>query len=190
MVSKEISNFEPARQTLYYSRRAMTLHNIEEEEAVKELVSILDQTLSVSAKINEVIGRLSEKRVTLEEKMIRSYFHTLSAELFSINSYIHQAMADIYQPKNISESERSLKASERSARITSGLVALSGQLAALKTLLSGLTAQLDQLIKVLTFNLNFTEQYFEHGFYAHITNDENFLAQISDFKNLLKTNCN
>lgn len=188
MVSKEISKFDRTSQTLYYSNKAMTLHNIEEEEAVKELVSILDQTLSVSAKINEVIGRLSEKRVTLEEKMIRSYFHTLSAELFGINSYIHQAMAEIYQPKNISESERSLKAPERSALITRGLVALSKQLEPLKSLLSGLTAQLDQLIKVLTFNLNFTEQYFEHGFYAHITNDENFLAQISDFKSSLKTN--
>ncbi len=69
------------------------LHNIEEEAHMKGILEVLDKNLRLALKIDEVVGRLSEKRVTLEEKMIRSYFHQVGANLLELSAWLNRSLS-------------------------------------------------------------------------------------------------
>jgi hypothetical protein len=101
--------------------------------------------------MSEVIEVLSEKRETLEEKMIKTYFHKFSISCCLCIQKVHQ----IFQ-KNP--------------------VALTGQsIEILQALNQELGAALRELLKIVRYNLNFLEQYFEYDFNAKLHNE--FLFQ-------------
>lgn len=160
----------------------MTLHNIKEEENVKQIVSCLDANQAITVKIHEVVERFSEKRVTLEEKMIRSYFHEMAAVLFIINATVHRQMSQIYtrvgnqnqrkEPADLPQGAARTKETEES------LNELAAALEELRGLQEKISVQLADLLKVLAYNLNFMEQYFEYGFYTRINNDDNCLEAL------------
>ena len=160
------------------------LHSTIEEENVKAIVELADKNLSLVKKIHEVIGRFAEKRVTLEEKMIRSYFHGLACQLMQINARIHERLGENYTKP----SQSALNTSELSLwhkAIEEGLKALRQALKPLENQQTQLTVQLDEILKVLAYDLNFMEQYFEHGFYSRLSNDENHLAALEEFNKTL-----
>lgn len=162
-----------------------SLHSVIEEENVKAIMACLDVNMALIAKIHEVVERFSEKRVTLEEKMIRSYFHQLAGEILQVNARVHTAMAENYTKP----SQSSLNTSELDLRhkvIEQGLKDLREALKPLENIQAELTIQIDELLKVLAYDLNFMEQYFEHGFYSRLTNDENFLEALRAYKESLK----
>lgn len=146
------------------------LHNLEEEERVKGILSVLDHCFSLATKINEIVSRMTEKRVTLEEKMIRTYFHQLAANLVSCAAAIHQSLANAYGDGTTRHEQK-----------TQAIVALASELLnlsnALEELLAASEVIVDDLLKILRYDLNFLEQYYEYGLYTKLTNECDFVSQ-------------
>lgn len=153
------------------------LHNLEEEERVKGILSVLDHCFAVATKINEIVSRMTEKRVTLEEKMIRTYFHQLAANLVSCAAVIHQGLANAYGDGSTRHEEK-----------TQAIVAEALELLTLSNALEGLLGAseviVDDLLKILRYDLNFLEQYYEYGLYTKLTNECDFTSRSHE---LLKT---
>ncbi len=146
------------------------LHNLEEEERVKGILSVLDHCFSLATKINEIVSRMTEKRVTLEEKMIRTYFHQFAANLVSCAAAIHQSLANAYGDGTTRHEQK-----------TQAIVALAAELLnlsnALEELLAASEVIVDDLLKILRYDLNFLEQYYEYGLYTKLTNESDFVSQ-------------
>lgn len=98
-------------------------------------------------KVSEILTELACKRVTLEEKMIRRHFHELSIVLGSVVQRLHSLAR---QGDEIADK------------------CLLDELLAL---LADIEKQLDELLKIVHYNLNFLEQYFEHGFVEKLLNE-------------------
>ena len=156
----------------------MKLHSQDEEFAVKEILACMDASLDLAARVHEVIGRLSEKRVTLEEKMIRGHYHEMATCLYNLNALIHEKMRAIYiSPERVRKMVfKPEDGGFRDNELTEAIVSLKDSLKDLVDVQKQISRQLDDLIKSLSYDLNFTEQYFEHGFYSRITNDEDYLS--------------
>jgi len=146
------------------------LHNLDEEERIKAILSVLDHNCNVVVKINEVVSRLTEKRVTLEEKMIRVYFHKLAANLVSCAALFHHGLAEAYE-------DVSARHAEKSQAIVEHATVLLMHADALEELLAASELVIEDLLKILRYDLNFLEQYYEYGFYTKLTNDRNFVEQ-------------
>ncbi|MBP9091797.1 hypothetical protein KBI23_12300 [bacterium] len=146
------------------------LHNLEEEERVKGILLVLDHCLTLTIKINEIISRMTEKRVTLEEKMIRTYFHQFAANLVSCAASIHQSLANAYGDGTTRHEQK-----------TQAIVTLAGELLArsnaLEELLGASEVIVDDLLKILRYDLNFLEQYYEYGLYTKLTNECDFVVK-------------
>jgi hypothetical protein len=149
------------------------LHNLEEEERVKGILTVLDHCLALTTKINEIISRLTEKRVTLEEKMIRTYFHQFAANLVSCAASMHQSLANAYGDGTTRHEQK-----------TQAIVTLAGELLshsnALEEILEASEVIVDDLLKILRYDLNFLEQYYEYGLYTKLTNDCDFVAKSNE----------
>lgn len=106
------------------------------------------------AEIGEVLQALSQKRVTLEEKMIRRYLHEFASVSGLVIGEIHGLLKE--QPAK-----------------------LDGRLfASLNELTDETALALKDLGKIINYDLNFLEQYFEHGFYTRIENDSRLLSRL------------
>ena len=156
------------------------LHNLEEEERVKGILSVLDHCFLLTIKINEIVSRMTEKRVTLEEKMIRNYFHQLAANLVSCAAAMHQGLADAYSD-----------GATRHEQKTQAIVAYTGELLTLSNALEELLAAseviVDDLLKILRYNLNFLEQYYEYGLYTKLTNECDFVSKSHELLQSIKS---
>ncbi len=103
-------------------------------------------------KISEAILLLSNKRVTLEEKIICHHFHLLASEYAKLCATAHNFLA---QGKQLRP---------------------DGCLPELKMFNSEVDAVLDELLKIVKYNLNFLEQYFEYD-YANRLQDKHKFAE-------------
>ena len=148
------------------------LHNLDEEERIKTILTCLDHCFALGIKIKEVVSRMTEKRVTLEEKMIRTYFHRLAANLAAVASQVHSRLADVYGDGSARLEEKTLLIVERAGALKLLTDELEVQLADLEPIV-------DELLKVLRYDLNFLEQYYEYGLYTKLTNEQDF-TQITD----------
>jgi len=146
------------------------LHNLDEEERIKGILTVLDHNFKVVIKINEVISRLTEKRVTLEEKMIRIYFHKLAANLVRCGASFHELLAEAYGDNTTRNEQKTKMIVERAAGLLSRAAALEELLAASESII-------DDLIKILRYDLNFLEQYYEYGFYNKLTNESDLFGR-------------
>jgi len=169
---------------------------------MKRILEVLDKNLRLALKIDEVVGRLSEKRVTLEEKMIRSYFHMVGANLLELAALYNRALAAATTPKGENPQISTISTDGYTKGPLTG--AQSGHIGFKSTittdqikdtcenfdqLLLRLEATVDELLKVLRYDLNFVEQYFEFNYYGKLTNEETFLEDsqglLDQFKKLL-----
>ncbi len=112
-----------------------------EVQRLAEAVALMSETLAI----------LNTKRETLEEKMIKSYFHKLSISSCDCMQKVHQ----VYQSTPQALADRSIEE--------------------IHTLNEDLGRELRELLKIVRYNLNFLEQYFEYDFNARLHND--FLFQ-------------
>jgi hypothetical protein len=160
------------------------LYDVEEEARVKRILEVLDKSLQQALKIDEVVGRLSEKRVTLEEKMIRSYFHQVAANLLAACALLNRALALATTPGGSVEPPPSADSvpQEKIASTEEIKVACAD----LDLFLARLEPNLEQLLKALRYDLNYVEQYFEFNYYGKLTNEDNFLQDSADILSRLK----
>jgi hypothetical protein len=156
------------------------LHNVEEEEQVKEILMALDQVFNLSLKINEVVSRLTEKRVTLEEKMIRAYFHEFAANLVSCAAAAHTRLANAYKTSTPRQ-KTSIEISQLNQDLS-----LHTDAQALKELTEASEVVIDDLLRILRYDLNFLEQYYEYDYYTKLTNERDFKAQAKELMYLMQ----
>ena len=128
-----------------------------EDEKYYNALSTWLPELSSLAKLQIEIGAaltgLSEKRVTLEEKMIRMHLHQLSALFGRVAEEAHQMLASHY---------------DANAEIA---------LDELRTLSAEVQNVVADLLKIIRYNLNFLEQYYEYDYYSRLQNEHKFVAR-------------
>jgi hypothetical protein len=142
-----------------------------EDEKYHNALSAWMPELSNLAKVQIEIGLalsgLSEKRVTLEEKMIRMHLHQLSALCGRVTQEAHLLLASHYDaiPETTLDELRSLTVDVQTV--------------------------VADLLKIIRYNLNFLEQYYEYDYYSRLQNDHKFverMQKIVDGLQAVKTN--
>ena len=118
----------------------------------------------VISKVGEAVILLSDKRVTLEEKMIRRYLHELSAIAAQAIRAIHLLTRDGASCED---------------EIFGGLDQITGQI----------LDSLNELLKVAHYDLNFLEQYFEKQFYDNLINQSRFIERFREIERKLSERC-
>jgi GTPase Era involved in 16S rRNA processing len=118
-------------------------------ESIEIAMTTANQLADIVLKIGEVTIVLAQKRVTLEEKMLRRYLHDLAKTSANTAAMLHQLTRDGAKGNSESFSEIAQITSETHAAI-------------------------EELLKIVRYNLNFLEQYFEHDFYARLINEFKF----------------
>ena len=104
-------------------------------------------------KLGETLTLLADKRITLEEKIITSYFLTLMSKYGQLIDTVNSAL---------------LK--DRKLADTS--------LPGLRQLNEEVDVVLDDLLKIVKYNLNFLEQYFEFDYANRLTENHRFVERL------------
>ncbi len=121
---------------------------LEELRAINKLID----------KISEAIILLSNKRVTLEEKIICHHFHSLAAEYAKLCATAHNLLA---QGKQLRP---------------------DGCLPELKMFNGEVDTVLDELLKIVKYDLNFLEQYFEHDYANRLQEKHRFAERLREIQ--------
>ena len=114
----------------------------------------IESLVELNELVVEINKRLSEKRATLEEKMIRTELHGIAAACLEIAQHAHLRL--------------------RSANATDSLPSLDE----LNLLVREIRQQLQELLKIIKYDLNFLEQYFEYNFNAKLQNRHHFSERL------------
>jgi hypothetical protein len=112
------------------------------------LVELLLKCSIVIKKISDVLAILIDKRATLEEKMIKSYFSKLASAQIRIIEKILTALEATENP--ISEAT----------------------IADLRRIADDIVLLVDGFLKAARYDLNYLEQYFEHRFYGDLQSSQ------------------
>lgn len=130
---------------------------MQSDELALKLIQVVLQQSDESAKlislIDECLLLLSEKRRTLEEKAIAEYFHQLASCYAGVLVLLHSCMStqdSLEQP-------------------VLDLVNI------LRTVNEKVRNCVEELLKILKYNLNFLEQYFEYDYCARLRNNPELL---------------
>jgi len=107
--------------------------------------------------------KLAEKRATLEEKMIKRYFHALASEISRASAVIHQILSE----------EKALWTAENHDSAMQ--------------LTTAIQERLQEFHKAIDYDWNYLEQYFEHGFYLELTENSHLLETTREFAGKLKS---
>ena len=119
--------------------------------------------INISDTALEITTRLSEKRATLEEKMISSQLQQISALCLKIAG--HAPLA---------------RHAESAGSACAGL-------AELPTLCRQIKDQLQELLKIINYDLNFLEQYFEYDFNARLQYEHRFVERLTEIEKALSS---
>lgn len=120
---------------------------------------ILEVTLTLGeliAAISRALFILRQKRRTLEEKAIARYLHRAAHLLGLMAAGLHELLEQGGEQR-----------------------VDCNQLEQLSTTATDLKQRVDELLKILHFNLNFLEQYFEYDFFAKLSNESNVIEQLT-----------
>jgi hypothetical protein len=135
------------------------------EETKNEISPVLRAAGALSeclSSLTSAVAKLSEKRATLEEKMIKRYFHELASEISTASSIIHAILSE----------EKASWTSENHDETTQ----LTGDL----------LSRLQEFHKAIDYDWNYLEQYFEHGFYLELTENSHLLEKTREYVSKLK----
>lgn len=116
-------------------------------------------------KAAEAMILLKDKRVTLEERYISHYLQKLSSKYLSLLTGVHTLLVSEYSDKQLKE-------------VTDILVNLNSLDLSIESLLA-------DFIKVIKYNPNFLEQYYEHEFHEKLLYDEKFIERLEDLSSSL-----
>jgi hypothetical protein len=150
--SKDNSNEPAAKESDFPSLEP-------DPEAFLSSASWLGEVFRLSKAVeimSECLARLADKRETLEEKMIKSYLHRLSISCCVCIEKIHQRFLD---------SSESLQEAPGEP-----LTALTEQL----------VVSLADFVKIVRYNLNFLEQYYEYDFHMKLISEWRFQERIDE----------
>ena len=130
----------------------------EELKSNKTFLSVNKITGAIDL-ISETLFLMANKRVTLEEKAIRSSLHELVTIMAGSLSILHKRFE--YGNYDIDE-------------------VLVGEL---DSLLDEISAVVRELKKAVEYNLNYLEQYFEYDYLARLTNEHKFNQRLKNLNN-------
>lgn len=119
-----------------------------------EVLLSLSRLLSLAALMETSLACLETKRVTLEEKMIKTYINVL---VIAIADYVSGAHAVINAPTFDIE---------------------QNALDDLNALIAEMQPVFEDLQNKIDYDWNFLEQYYEHAFYGRLSNDLRFKERI------------
>lgn len=132
-----------------------------------EIAVLFEQALLSSKECSEIISiidesliLLAQKRRTLEEKAIITHFHVFVQLYGSIITLLHEYISGLRY-----ETER-----------------LKTQLNRLRTVNENLRKSVEELLKILKYNFNFLEQYFEYDYCAKLLNESEFKEDLQAVK--------
>lgn len=135
-----------------------------ETDSLQSSMTQAKRLAEVILKVSDVVFLLADKRVTLEEKMIRRYLHEVCSIAAACIRSIHQLTRD---------------GATCTDEILGELSAITGQTHAL----------LDELLKVAHYDLNFLEQYFEKQFYDNLINESKLIEGFREIERKLSACC-
>ena len=139
------------------------------EETKNKITPLLRAASRLSeclSSLTSAAEKLEEKRSTLEEKMMKRYFHELACDISSACSIIHRIL---------SHKKVSAEVSVTAEDIDAGL-----------NLSEEIMTRLNEFHKAIDYDWNYLEQYFEHGFYLELTEKSQLLENASQFLSKLK----
>lgn len=168
LVVREISKSEMSNAATSMTEQNLdTVPTSEVLACVKELLSVVDL-------IGDAIANIAEKRITLEEKMIRNALHELAADISTSIAAIHKVLkptgSKSHEPVTITVSLPTAPDSELSRAALDELSALTTEM----------HTCFKELVKIITYDLNFLEQYYEHGFYGRLINENRFQSRLQE----------
>jgi hypothetical protein len=144
-------------------RRTIPMHEDEKYyNALSAWLPELDNLAKMQIEIGLALSGLSEKRVTLEEKMIRRHLHQLSGLCGQVTQEAHQMLASHYD-----------------LNMTETLDELCNLNIEVQTVVA-------DLLKIIRYNLNFLEQYYEYDYYSRLQNDHRFVERMQKIVDELK----
>lgn len=135
-----------------------------ETDSTQNGMTQANRLAEVISKVGDAVILLTDKRVTLEEKMIRRYLHELSVIAAESIRSIHQLTRD-------------------------GATCESEILGELETITAQAHVLLDELLKVARYDLNFLEQYFEKEFYDNLINESRLIERFREIERKLSACC-
>lgn len=122
------------------------------------MVSVSGEASSNILLMNEAITLLLRKRRTLEEKAIARYFHCLINAYGRLIAHLHKHMSE-------------------DAAIDDSLIATLDRL---RTVNENVRSSVDALLKILKYDLNFLEQYFEYDYCSKLLNETNLMGNLEE----------
>jgi hypothetical protein len=144
-------------------KRTIPMHEDEKYyNALSAWMPELDNLAKMQIEIGLALTGLSEKRVTLEEKMIRRHLHQLSGLCGQVAQEAHQMLTSHY---------------DANATVT---------LDELRSLNIEVQNVVADLLKIIRYNLNFLEQYYEYDYYSRLQNDHLFVERMQKIADDLK----
>jgi hypothetical protein len=131
------------------------------------LQTLLQRSLECSRiieMIDEVLLALSQKRTTLEEKTIAEYFHRIVGTLCTVLSLLHSCLLETGrgQPAIAPEHIQRLQIVNENVR-----------------------NRIEELLKIVNYNMNHLEQYFEYDYCAKLIEEPGFLQEYQEVIALL-----
>ncbi|MBX9696208.1 MAG: hypothetical protein K2Z81_27715 [Cyanobacteria bacterium] len=140
----------------------MTSDTSEKPSLTKEALECVEELLSVLKLIDQSVIAIQDKRVTLEEKMIRSYLHQMASEICDVTSYIHRSLAKEISSRSFDIEQSSIEQ--------------------LKSMAAEMMSLLTEFHKIAVYDWNFLEQYFEHGFLTKLSHEHSFVERLQAVK--------
>lgn len=108
--------------------------------------------------MDEAILLLAQKRRTLEEKAIANHFHSLIEAYSRVIALLH-----MYMSKNSDLDERMLVTIHK-----------------LRTVNEKVRNRVEELLKIIKYDLNFLEQYFEYEYCGKLLDEDTFLRDVNE----------
>lgn len=136
------------------------------EETKKEISPALRAAGALSeclTSLTSAVSKLAEKRATLEEKMIKRYFHNLACEIADASSIVHRILSEEKESWSAENHESAMQ------------------------LTTDILGRLQEFHKAIDYDWNYLEQYFEHGFYLELTENSQLLEKTCHFVGKLKS---
>lgn len=116
------------------------------------------ESAEIVALLDEALFALSQKRSTLEEKAISRYFHELVQLYGTIIALVHK-------------------------RLVNGVLEDKAELVTLESLQNINTSvkdSVEDLLKIIRYNLNFLEQYYEYDYASKLTRDSGYISGLEN----------
>ncbi|HNB22111.1 MAG TPA: hypothetical protein PKZ32_06835 [Candidatus Melainabacteria bacterium] len=136
------------------------------EETKKEISPALRAAGALSeclTSLTSAVSKLAEKRATLEEKMIKRYFHNLACEIADASSIVHRILSEEKESWSAENHESTMQ------------------------LTTDILSRLQEFHKAIDYDWNYLEQYFEHGFYLELTENSQLLEKTCQIVGKLKS---